>query len=90
MNDVTLELCQEMAIDEEEKWHLRLINSYRLTLEDDEEIETQPKDWWNVKDDGQVYENLSRHIVASGFSIELEALLCEVEWILRRFEIGVG
>ena len=88
MNDVALELCQEMAVEEEKEWHLKLVNSYRLTLEDEKEMETQPKDWWNVKDDGYVYENLSRHLVASGLRIELEALLCDVRWTLRQFEIG--
>ena len=88
MHDLVLELCQEMVVGEENEWHLRLINAYRMTLEDDEEMETQPKDWWNVKDDGCVYENLSRHLVASGLSIELEALLCDVRWTLRRYEVG--
>ena len=78
MHDLVLELCHGMVVDEKEKWHLRLIDSYRLTLEIDKEMETQPKDWWNLKDDGCVYYNLSRHLLASGFSIELEALLCDV------------
>ena len=51
------ELCQEMVVDEEEEWHSKLINSYTLTLHDDKEMETQPKDWWNEIDDGCEYEN---------------------------------
>ena len=51
-------------------------------------MQTQAKDWWNVKDHGCIYENLSRHLVASGLSIELEALLCNVRWTLRRHKIG--
>ena len=89
MHDLVLELCQEMVVGEEEEWHLMLINSYRWTLQDDKEMGTQPKDWWNVKDDGCVYQILSRHLVASGLSVELEALLCDVRWTLRRYKIGV-
>ena len=54
MHDLVLDLRHWMVVDEKEKWHLRLIDSYRLTLQDDKEMETQSKDWWNVKDDGCV------------------------------------
>ena len=38
MHDLVLELCQEIVVDEEEEWQLRLINSYRLTLQDVKEM----------------------------------------------------
>ena len=41
-----------------------------------------------MKYGGSLYENLSRHLVASGLTIELEALLCDVRWTLRRCRIG--
>ena len=43
---------------------------------------------WKVEDDGYVCENLSRHLAASGCWTELEALVCDVRWTLRRFEMG--
>ena len=64
-----------MVVYEEKEWHLRLNNLYRWKLEDDKEMETQPNDWWNVKDGRCVYENLSRNLAVSGLSIELEELL---------------
>ena len=88
MHDLVLELCQDMVVHVEEEWHLRLIDSYKLTLNDDKQVETQPKNWWNVKDDGCAYENLSRHIAAGGLSIELEALLYDVRWTLQLYEVG--
>ena len=90
MHDLVLELCYEMVVDqeEEEDWHLKLIFSYRLTLKDGKEVETDQKDWGNVEDDGCVYVNFSRHLVASGLRIELETLLCDVRWTLRRYGMG--
>ena len=32
IQDLVLELCHGMVVDEKEKWHLRLINAYRLRL----------------------------------------------------------
>ena len=52
MYNLVLELRQEMVAGEEKEWHLKLIHSCRLTLGDDKSMETQRKDWWNVKDDG--------------------------------------
>ena len=40
MHDFVLELCEKMVADEENEWHLKLINSYRWTLEDYKEMET--------------------------------------------------
>ena len=88
LHDLVLELCQEMELDKQEEWHMRLVGSYRSTLEDGKEMETQSMDWWEVKDDGYVYENLSRHLVASGCWTGLEALVSDVRWTLRRFEMG--
>lgn len=51
-----------------------MTNSYRLTLEDNKGMETQPKDRWNVKDNGGVCENLCRLLVTSELSIDLKCL----------------
>ena len=88
LHDLILELCQEMAVEEQEQWHMNLVNAYRLTLEGGKVTETGVTAWWKVEDDGYVSENLSRHLVASGSCIELEALLNDVRWTLRRYEMG--
>ena len=33
LHDLVLKLCQDMETDKQEEWHMRLIDSYRLTLE---------------------------------------------------------
>ena len=88
LHDLVLELCQEMEIDEQDSWHISLINAYRLTLDDSNATETHLASWWKVQDDGYVSENLSRHLVASGSLKQLEMLLSDVRWTLRRYEMG--
>ena len=43
---------------------------------------------WNTEDDGHISRNLSRHLIARGCWTELEALLCDARWTLRRHEMG--
>ena len=88
LHDLVLELCKKMEVEEQERWHLGLINAYRLVLEDGEVPGARTEAWWKVKDDGHVSGNLSRHLIASGCWPELEALVCDVRWTLRRYEMG--
>ena len=69
-------------------WHNGLINAYRSVLEDGRVIETSSVAWWKMEDDGHISRNLSRHLIASGCRKELETLLCDVRWTLRRCEMG--
>ena len=88
LHDLVLELCKKMEVDEQQKWHIGLVNGYRSVLEDGKVMETGSGAWWKMEDDGHLSTNLSRHLVASGYWKELEALLCDVRWTLRRYEMG--
>ena len=88
LHDLVLELCKKMEVEEKKNWHHGLVNAYRLVLEDGEVTEAHPGAWWKLKDDGHLYGNLSRHLIASGCWTELEALVCDVRWTLRRYEMG--
>ena len=88
LHDLVLELCKEMGVDEQQAWHIGLINAYRSVLEDSKVMERGSGAWWKMEDDGHISRNLSRHLIASGCRKELETLLCDVRWTLRRCEIG--
>ena len=77
-----------MEVDEQQGWHIDLINAYRSVLEDGKVMGARSEAWWKMKDDGHVSTNLSRHLIASGCCTELEALLCDVRWTLRRYDMG--
>ena len=90
LHDLVLDLCKKMAGNEQKAWHVGLINAYRLALEDREVIRTGGGAWWKIENDGHISANLSRHLIASGCWTELEAILCDVRWTLRRYEMGLG
>ena len=60
-----------------------------MVLEDGEVADALLGAWWKVEGDGPVSGNLSRHLIASGCWTELEVVLCDVRWTLRRYEMGV-
>ena len=80
VHDLVLGLCKTMEVDEQQSWHIGLINAYRFG--------TDGGVWWKIEDDGHISANLSRHLIASGHWTELEALLYDVRCTLRRYEMG--
>ena len=88
LHDLVLGLSQKMKVDEQQAWDTCLINAYRSVLEDGKVTETRSRAWWNMEGDGYISRNLSRHLIASRCRKELEALLCDVRWTLRRYEMG--
>ena len=81
LHDLVLELCRQMAGDEQITWHATMVQSYATTLHGDES-------WWTLPDDGYAYENVTRHLVGGGECTQLEALLCDCRWSVRRMDIG--
>ena len=88
LHDLVLELSKNLQVNEQQAGHIGLINAYRSILEDVKVMETGSGAWWKIEDDEHIYINLSRHLMASGSWTELEELLCDVQWTLRRYEMG--
>ena len=88
LHDFVLGLCKTMKIDEQQVWHICLINAYRSALEDGKVMKKHSRAWLNTEYDGHIFRNLSRHLIASGCRKELEALMCDVRRTLRRYKMG--
>ena len=76
--DLVLEFSKKMEVDKNNCWHIRLIDSARLVLEDTEVTDARAEAWQKGKDNECVPGNLSRHLIASGPWTELEAVVCDV------------
>ena len=87
LHDLVYGLKKKMAGDEQQGWHTGLIDAYRLVLEGGKVIGTGGRACSKMEDDGHIPANLSRHLIVSGCWTELEALLCDVRWTLRRYEM---
>ena len=88
LHDLVLDLCQHLASDKKEYWHTKLIRAYSSTVPCVDGVREGRRAWWELKDDGYIFDSLSRHLVSSGMYPELELLLFDAHWTLTRMKIG--
>ena len=49
IHDLLPELCKKMEVDEQQAWHIGLINAYTTVLEEGKVSETRSGAWWKME-----------------------------------------
>lgn len=81
MNDLVLEIINNRSSEKEkEKWTANLLDSYNVGQAKGKKC----RNWWDVQDDGYIMKHLARHLRQSENTEELQNILCDVQWILKR------
>eukprot|EP00171_Calliarthron_tuberculosum_P001520 IDg1520t1 len=92
LHDLVLLRCQQMAGNAHVEFHKRIVEAYSEQLTErgckEEEVDEKCRPWWDVVDDGYVFAHLSRHLALCDASRELEFLLCDIRWTMRRMKFG--
>lgn len=102
LHDIVLDYCDWKCkrMCQLQEWHRRLLQSYerkgRRNDRSDPRMDcvTVTEEWWNesvIEDDGYICGNLCRHLAGCGKARELNALVTDFRWIVRRTRaMGVG
>ncbi len=80
-------------------WHGKVLDSYKCSepnaewVDDTEEITSvpflkSPRPWWDIKSDGYILSNVSRHMSIGGYTAELSGLVTDIRWTKLRFKEG--
>ncbi|KAI0565978.1 WD40-repeat containing protein [Gracilaria domingensis] len=75
--------CAE-RMGESQIWHQRLLDGYMA----DQIHCDRNRPWWELEDDGYIYNNISRHLLQSGREEEALQLILNASWTLRRHDCG--
>lgn len=92
-HDLAHDYCTMQARDEDPEgakwWHRKVVEGYRSRYLEGEQSGEDAK-WWSeqVANDSYANGNLARHLVDSGMAEELERLVLDYQWTMRKLKVN--